>query len=179
MGPNALWLMESLIESMVIKRGMRVLDLGCGKAMTSIFLAKELGAEVWATDLWIEASANQARIRDAGVEDRISAASTSCAPASPTRTSCIEWRLVPGAISFRPSAVRDGGPTRPRHAAAVTRSRRRSPRGVGGRRSPPGILHRLRRRRAWSTLHGRRRRRGRRGGWCRGRLFLSGRCRFR
>ncbi len=71
MGPNALWLMESLTEVLQIEPGTRVLDLGCGRAMTSIFLAKEFGAEVWATDLWIMASANQARIRDAGVEDLV------------------------------------------------------------------------------------------------------------
>jgi cyclopropane fatty-acyl-phospholipid synthase-like methyltransferase len=68
MGPNALWLMESLTEVLPVTPGMRVLDLGCGRAMTSIFLAREFGAEVWATDLWIEASANQVRIREAGVE---------------------------------------------------------------------------------------------------------------
>ena len=60
--------MEALVEALPIEPGTRVLDLGCGRAMTSIFLAKEFGAEVWATDLWIEASANQARIREAGVE---------------------------------------------------------------------------------------------------------------
>lgn len=68
MGPNALWLMEALVESLSIEPGMRVLDLGCGRAMTSIFLAREFGAEIWATDLWIEASANHERIRSAGVE---------------------------------------------------------------------------------------------------------------
>jgi len=71
MGPNALWLMEALVEALPIEPGTRVLDLGCGRAMTSIFLAKEFGAEIWATDLWIEASANQARIREAGVEDLV------------------------------------------------------------------------------------------------------------
>jgi SAM-dependent methyltransferase len=71
MGPNALWLMEALVEALPIEPGTRVLDLGCGRAMTSIFLAKEFGAEVWATDLWIQASANQARIRDAGVESLV------------------------------------------------------------------------------------------------------------
>lgn len=43
MGPNALWLLEWLCESLDLKPGMRVLDLGCGKAMTSIVLAKEFG----------------------------------------------------------------------------------------------------------------------------------------
>ena len=50
---------------------MRVLDLGCGTAMTSIFLAKEFGAQVWATDLWIDATSNLTRIREAGVEDLV------------------------------------------------------------------------------------------------------------
>jgi SAM-dependent methyltransferase len=71
MGPNALWLMESLTAVMPIEPGMRVLDLGCGKAMTSIFLAREFGARVWATDLWIDASSNQQRVRDAGMEDLV------------------------------------------------------------------------------------------------------------
>jgi SAM-dependent methyltransferase len=71
MGPNALWLMEALVETLPIEPGMRVLDLGCGRAMTSIFLAKEFGAEVWATDLWIDATSNLERIRAAGVEDLV------------------------------------------------------------------------------------------------------------
>jgi len=71
MGPNALWLMEWLSEAMDLKPGMRVLDMGCGKAMSSIFLAKEFGVQVWATDLWINASDNWQRIREAGVADRV------------------------------------------------------------------------------------------------------------
>lgn len=71
MGPNALWLMESLVEVLPIEPGTRVLDLGCGRAMTSVFLAKEFGAEIWATDLWIDASENQERIRQAGVENLV------------------------------------------------------------------------------------------------------------
>jgi ubiquinone/menaquinone biosynthesis C-methylase UbiE len=61
-------LIEALTDVIQIKPGMRVLDLGCGTALTSIFLAKEFGAQVWATDLWIEASANLERIRAADVE---------------------------------------------------------------------------------------------------------------
>lgn len=71
MGPNALWLLESLTEVLAIEPGMKVLDLGCGKAMTSIFLAREFGARVWATDLWISASENQQRINEAGVSDLV------------------------------------------------------------------------------------------------------------
>lgn len=71
MGPNALWLLESLCEVLPIERGARVLDLGCGRAMTSIFLAREFGARVWATDLWIDAADNLERIAAAGVDDLV------------------------------------------------------------------------------------------------------------
>ncbi len=71
MGPNALWLTEALTEILTIEPGMKVLDLGCGKAMSSIFLAREFGAKVWATDLWIAASDNQARIDQSGLSDLI------------------------------------------------------------------------------------------------------------
>ncbi|MBT6144831.1 MAG: methyltransferase domain-containing protein, partial [Gemmatimonadetes bacterium] len=68
MGPNVLWLAEWLAEGMSLKPGMRVLDLGCGKALSSIFLAKEFDLEVWATDLWIGATENLGRITEAGAE---------------------------------------------------------------------------------------------------------------
>ena len=71
MGPNALWLTESLAGCMDLSPTMRVLDMGCGKAMSSIFLAKEYGVQVWAADLWVDASDNFARICAAGVEDRV------------------------------------------------------------------------------------------------------------
>ena len=71
MGPNVLWLTESLCRVMELKAGMRVLDMGCGRAMSSIFLAREFGVQVWATDLWIKAADNWGRIRQAGLEDRV------------------------------------------------------------------------------------------------------------
>lgn len=71
MGPNALWLMESLSTRVELRPGMRVMDLGCGKAMTSIFLAKEFDVQVWATDLWIPPKENWKRVREAGLEDRV------------------------------------------------------------------------------------------------------------
>jgi SAM-dependent methyltransferase len=68
MGPNVMWLAESLSELLELEPGMRVLDLGCGKAVSSMFLAKEFGVHVWATDLWVSATDNWRRIREAGVE---------------------------------------------------------------------------------------------------------------
>ena len=71
MAPNVLWLTESLSQMMDLEPGMRVLDMGCGRAISSIFLAKEFDLQVWATDLWVEASDNWERIRAAGVEDQV------------------------------------------------------------------------------------------------------------
>jgi SAM-dependent methyltransferase len=71
MGPNALWLMEWLGRDMDLKPGMRVLDLGCGTAMTSIFLAREFQVQVWAADLWVNQDENWERVRKAGVEDLV------------------------------------------------------------------------------------------------------------
>jgi cyclopropane fatty-acyl-phospholipid synthase-like methyltransferase len=65
MGSHPLWLAEWLSQGLDLQRGMRVLDLGCGKAKSSIFLAREFGVEVWATDLWVSPSENYERIRDA------------------------------------------------------------------------------------------------------------------
>jgi SAM-dependent methyltransferase len=68
---NALWMTEWLVAALDLRPGMRVLDLGCGRAASSIFLHRELGVQVWATDLWFGASENLRRIRDAGVEDGV------------------------------------------------------------------------------------------------------------
>ena len=71
MGPNPVWLMEWLTDGMTLREGMRVLDLGCGRASTSIFLAKEFGVQVWAADLWIGPDQNWRRAREAGVESQV------------------------------------------------------------------------------------------------------------
>jgi cyclopropane fatty-acyl-phospholipid synthase-like methyltransferase len=70
-GANSLWLTEWLAEAVELRPGMRVLDLGCGKASSSIFLHREFGVQVWATDLWISASENLQRIGDTGVDDSV------------------------------------------------------------------------------------------------------------
>ena len=70
-GANSLWMTEWLAAAMDLRPGMRVLDLGCGRASSSIFLRREFGVQVWATDLWFNASENVQRIRDAGVEDSV------------------------------------------------------------------------------------------------------------
>ena len=70
-GRDALRLTEWLSQKTEMKPGMRVLDMGCGKAISSIFLAKEFGVQVWANDLWISASDNWQRIQEAGLEHQV------------------------------------------------------------------------------------------------------------
>ncbi len=70
-GANPLWLTEWLCEDLELKKGMRVLDLGCGHAKSSVFLAKEFETEVWATDLWVDQNVNQETIKEFGLEDKV------------------------------------------------------------------------------------------------------------
>jgi SAM-dependent methyltransferase len=71
MGPNPVWLTEWLCQDLPLQPGMRVLDLGCGRALTSIFLAREYEVTVTAADLWIKPTENWGRIVDADLADRV------------------------------------------------------------------------------------------------------------
>ena len=71
MGPNPLQLLEELCGNMKLSPGMRVLDMGCGKGLTSVFLAKEFGVTVFANDLWIDAAENLRRFEEAGVSGMV------------------------------------------------------------------------------------------------------------
>jgi cyclopropane fatty-acyl-phospholipid synthase-like methyltransferase len=70
-GANSLWLTEWLALALNLRPGLRVLDLGCGRASSSIFLHREFGVEVWAADLWFDPSENLQRIRDANASDGV------------------------------------------------------------------------------------------------------------
>src|SRR4029079_4863363 len=70
-GANTLWLTEWLYEVRELRSGMRVLDVGCGRAVSSIFLRREFGVQVWAADLWFSPAENIQRIRAAGVEEGV------------------------------------------------------------------------------------------------------------
>ena len=71
MGFHPLWLTEWLSQAMELRAGMRVLDLGCGKALSSVFLAREYGVQVWATDLWTDPADNRRMIEEAGVANEV------------------------------------------------------------------------------------------------------------
>ena len=68
MGPNSIIILEELLKNIKLKKGMKILDLGCGRGLTSIFLAKEYQATVYAVDLWISATDNYKRFQEMDVE---------------------------------------------------------------------------------------------------------------
>lgn len=72
MGPNPAKLLEQVLRRFPVGEGSRVLDLGCGKGVTSILLAKGYDMRVFATDLWIEPTENWRRFQSFDLDgDRI------------------------------------------------------------------------------------------------------------
>ena len=73
MGPNSLRILEELLikHPFTISANASVLDLGCGKGLTSLAIANETGASVYANDLWISAEDNAKRFSEWGVGKQI------------------------------------------------------------------------------------------------------------
>lgn len=71
MGPNVIKIAEELTSRLNLKDDMKILDLGCGRALSSIFIAKEYGATVYAVDLWTSAKENLERAKSFGVENKV------------------------------------------------------------------------------------------------------------
>ncbi len=69
MGPNPLKLEEELMIDNRINTGAIVMDLGSGQGITSVFLAKEYGFKVYATDLWSEPQENQKFFAEMGLTE--------------------------------------------------------------------------------------------------------------
>ena len=67
MGPNPLKLEEELLIGHKIPKGAVVMDLGSGQGITSVFLAKEYGFKVYATDLWSEPEDNEKFFAEMGL----------------------------------------------------------------------------------------------------------------
>jgi SAM-dependent methyltransferase len=71
LGENVLYNLESLCEKLPLQPGMRVLDLGCGRAVSSIFLAKEFDVQVWAVDKGVDPTDSYRLIAEQECEDRV------------------------------------------------------------------------------------------------------------
>lgn len=67
MGPNSIRLLDEILNKVPLQADSRILDLGCGTGLTSMFLARETGAGVFAVDLWCSAADNYRRFVEWGV----------------------------------------------------------------------------------------------------------------
>ena len=73
MGPHPLWQLEDLLPGLHLRPGDRVLDLGCGKGATSVFLVREAGVDVVAVDWCVDEQTLSGVMAAAGVADRVTA----------------------------------------------------------------------------------------------------------
>ena len=160
-GANSLWLTEWLAPALDLRPGMRVLDLGCGRASSSVFLRREFGVQVWAADLWVSAAENSQRIRDAGVEDGVfplhaDARSLPFAPGFFDAIVAIDSFPYFGSddlyLNYLAQFVKPGGSVGIAGAGFVGRSRAKSPTTCG--RGGPRTCGRFTRRRGGSNIGG-------------------------
>ena len=71
MGPNTIRLLDEMVTRYPLENRSRMMDLGCGTGLSSLYLAQETDAQIFAVDLWIGATDNAARFAAWQVEDRV------------------------------------------------------------------------------------------------------------
>ena len=73
MGPNCLRLLDEILGEYPLHYtpDNLVLDLGCGTGITSLFIANETGAKVYANDLWISEEENRKRFASWNMENKL------------------------------------------------------------------------------------------------------------
>lgn len=70
-GGGALYLAARMTRTMHLRPGHIVLDLGCGRGATSMFLVRHFGVRVIAVDLWTSATDLYRRIEERGFRESI------------------------------------------------------------------------------------------------------------
>lgn len=73
MGPNSIRILEELFDQYPLQLAPDglILDLGCGTGITSLVIAKETKARVYANDLWISAEDNKKRFAEWGIGEQV------------------------------------------------------------------------------------------------------------
>lgn len=72
-GGGGLYLTVRMLRLLDLQPGQVVLDLGCGKGETSVYMAKHYGVQVKALDLWTSADFLEGKFAARGVSTQISA----------------------------------------------------------------------------------------------------------
>lgn len=70
MGPNGIRQAEELASHFPITKDMRILDLGAGMGLSSLYLVKEFGTKVFVTDFYIDPTENYERFQSIGIADK-------------------------------------------------------------------------------------------------------------
>ena len=70
-GPNGIRQAEELASHFTITEDMKILDLGAGMGLSSLFLVQEYDATVFVTDLFADPTENYERFQSLGIADKI------------------------------------------------------------------------------------------------------------
>ena len=71
MGPNVILILDEMLPALNVSPDMKILDLGCGRGLSSIHLAQKTKTHIIAFDLWIDANDNAGRFKQNDVEEHI------------------------------------------------------------------------------------------------------------
>lgn len=73
MGPNSVRILAELLDKYPLQLAVDdlILDLGCGTGLTSLVIAKETGAKVYANDLWVSTKENEKRFAQWGIGEQV------------------------------------------------------------------------------------------------------------
>ena len=71
MGPNSIRLLDEIIGKYPVGTGNRIMDLGCGTGLTSMFIAKETNSQIFAVDLWCSATDNYKRFQEWVIDEKV------------------------------------------------------------------------------------------------------------
>lgn len=67
-GAGDLFLACELGKKMKLQEGMKILELGAGNCLSSIYLSKKYKVEIYAADLWIDPTSNWKRVKEEDID---------------------------------------------------------------------------------------------------------------
>lgn len=99
-GPGGLYLVSLLAGALRLRPGAWVLDLGCGAAESSLYLAEHHGARVVAADLWRDPGENAKKVESRGQRSNVIPMRLDAAAPLPFAESYFDAILCVNSLSF-------------------------------------------------------------------------------